>query len=570
MNEAAMRQMRIVSVRNLILGGQRTVQHLRSLEKNAQAANDNLLREILHRNAHTEYGKKYGFDQIRTYADFTARVPLTDYHDYEDYLRRMSDEGEKNVLTAMHPDYYFLSSGTTGYAKRIPCTGEQTKVIRTYLNLYRYGLASETVGDIWTDGATLSSVDVRLSHSGDGTPMGYFSSKALYEQGEMRRLGSLSPDEVIFSDPGEDCQYLHLLFALLREDVTEMNAAYITALLEMFRFLEENWRLLIADIRSGTINPDITLSPEKRQKLEAQLKPNPERADMLEKEFEKGFDDPILPRIWPRLALINAACGAAFAPYMKQFKRYLGDDIPALYYGYTASEAIMAVPYCLNSPEFVLLPDSCFFEFQPYDEEKDEIPPEWADKTLRMEQLEKGKTYTVIVTTHSGFYRYRMHDVIIIKDFHGTLPVMEFMYREHALLSIAGEKLTEKELSDALFKAMEEEGVGVTGFSVYTDPDVKPRGRYVFLVEPSREDHLPDPVKLGERIFDILDEANVMVHISRDEGWLSAPEVRYLKDGTYDRYRLWRGNIGLGGNQIKPPQILRTPEMIGFFLKEVL
>ena len=35
--------------------------------------------EILQRNRDTEYGRQYGFDRIRSLADWRAHVPVVDY-----------------------------------------------------------------------------------------------------------------------------------------------------------------------------------------------------------------------------------------------------------------------------------------------------------------------------------------------------------------------------------------------------------------------------------------------------------------------------------------------------------
>ena len=42
-----------------------------------------------------------------------------------------------------------------------------------------------------------------------------------------------------------------------------------------------------------------------------------------------------------------------------------------------------------------------------------------------------------------------------------------------------------------------------------------------------------------------------------------------LNKGTYEQYRIFIGDRGLGGNQVKPPEILRQPELISFFLAHV-
>ena len=555
---------------SLILGGNDVKKRLNAMKGSAQKVNDTLLYEILKKNAHTEYGAKYGFASIRSAEQYMSQVPLTDYTDYKPYVLRMSEQGEHNVLTSSRVDYFFSTAGTTGRPKLIPASREQFRLVTAYTNLYRYGLISESLGDIWTDGATFSPLEVRMEKTGSGAMRGAFSSKLIVDLGDMFHIATLSPREAIYSSPGEDTQFLHLFSALKAENVTEMNASYISWLLEMMHRLENEWEVFVRAIRDGVLPSDLNMPPERFQAVSASLQPDPARASFLEKEFLKGFDDPILPRIWKRLSIVIAACGGPFSRHMKQFRRYMGDSIPFYNHGYTASEGVFAVPNALNSTDLLLLPDSCYYEFQLFDEDSGAAagsehgePP-----VLRMDQLEVGKAYLVIITNQSGFYRYRMHDVIRVKGFHEQLPVIEMMYRED-IMSIAGEHFSEYRLSQAAFQSMAEKGFTLSGFSVYIDSDSKSLGRFVFLLEPAQDGPFPDPDMLGKRIMELLKQGNEEAERSFEKGYLACPLVKYLKKGTYEQYRIFIGDRGLGGNQVKPPEILRQPELISFFLAHV-
>ena len=58
------------------------------------------LMRLIRENEDTEYGKKYGFRQIRSYADYAAKVPFSGYEDYEPYIDRMLNQGQKNLITS--------------------------------------------------------------------------------------------------------------------------------------------------------------------------------------------------------------------------------------------------------------------------------------------------------------------------------------------------------------------------------------------------------------------------------------------------------------------------------------
>ena len=54
---------------------------------NVESAQAAILREILHTNRHTDFGRGRGFGSIASPQDFRARVPLSKYDDYRDFDR---------------------------------------------------------------------------------------------------------------------------------------------------------------------------------------------------------------------------------------------------------------------------------------------------------------------------------------------------------------------------------------------------------------------------------------------------------------------------------------------------
>ncbi len=50
-------------------------------------------------------------------------------------------------------------------------------------------------------------------------------------------------------------------------------------------------------------------------------------------------------------------------------------------------------------------------------------------RTLLMDEVEVGKRYEIAITTISGFYRYRLGDVVEVVDFIECCPVVTVMYR---------------------------------------------------------------------------------------------------------------------------------------------
>ena len=91
------------------------------------ALQDAVLRYLLSRGRLTEYGRRFGFENIKNYEDFARQVPLTDYEALKDDIDRMR-RGENDVLWPGRTKWFAKSSGTTNdKSKFIPVTAEGLK-----------------------------------------------------------------------------------------------------------------------------------------------------------------------------------------------------------------------------------------------------------------------------------------------------------------------------------------------------------------------------------------------------------------------------------------------------------
>ena len=79
-----------------------------------------------------------------------------------------------------------------------------------------------------------------------------------------------------------------------------------------------------------------------------------------------------------------------FSGYTEKMRRYTG-DMPILFSVYAASEALVAAAVNVNEEEFVLIPDSGFYEFVPMDSDDE-------NTTYTIDQLEPGRDYEIIIT----------------------------------------------------------------------------------------------------------------------------------------------------------------------------
>lgn len=102
----------------------------KSLEKHFTTPDElqeRVLRYLISKGKNTEYGASHHFDEIRTYTDFAANIPVNTYEELKGDIDRMR-HGEKNVLWPGTVKWYAKSSGTTNdKSKFIPVSADGLK-----------------------------------------------------------------------------------------------------------------------------------------------------------------------------------------------------------------------------------------------------------------------------------------------------------------------------------------------------------------------------------------------------------------------------------------------------------
>lgn len=139
------------------------------------ALNEALLMRILDDNKDTEYGKKYGFADIRSVEEYQKRVPVIVYENIAEDVERMAN-GEQNILTAYPFSHMNETSATTGSPKRIPMTREQAQMFLRYNKQYMDGLKASLPDDRWMKGRTFCMTEGTHRTLDSGITVGVASS----------------------------------------------------------------------------------------------------------------------------------------------------------------------------------------------------------------------------------------------------------------------------------------------------------------------------------------------------------------------------------------------------------
>lgn len=541
-----------------ISNGNKVRESLEVMTRNPMKYNTDLLMKILEDNKKTEYGLKYDFANIKNIEDYQNKVPITDYDSYEDYIYRMTEKGEKNLLTSYDIIHYAKSSGTMGNPKRIPVSSLNHKINIKYNYEYLFNLFSEKAGIDWIKYPFLNLTELSISKLPSGDTYGSISGKIMGGFGDKISEFTVSPIEALIPSVGNDLRYIHARFALINPDISFTITSFVSLFLEILRYIKGNWELLVNDIKNGTIDESVKMSCEVRESLLGKIEPMPERAEELRKIFEEGFDEPVIPKIWPKMLFIIGCGSGGFSSYLEKIKDFTGPDFNFAIIGLTASEGIFSLFTGLNSHDAVLMPDSMFYEFLPVDANGD------FSKIVTLDKLEEGKEYEVITTNLSGFYRYRMKDVVRCTGKYNNTPMIEFLYRLDQCLSLAGEKVNEEHLRNVAYKTEKDLGFDLIDFSVYADSDSS-QMKYVYLMEV---EDLPDDIT-KEIIQDKLNrnfcENDPVLCNKIEKGIIGKTELHLLQSETYLFYKELKIAKGTSPAQVKPPRILRDEKDLNFF-----
>lgn len=540
----------------------------RSIKKKFMKTLDNpmdvqrdLLLKILKENKDTEYGKKYNFASIRSIEEYQSKVPVCGYDEFAPYVEKMLN-GENNILSVEKITHFNKTSGTIGVPKKIPCSEKNIKLFGKFYAMYYNGVALSEMGAKWIRGKCLNMSEGMLTDLEN--EMTYGSASALsakrLNKGIMKKINDgiyTSPVEAKLPIKGTNTRYLHARFALANKDITWASVSFVSFFLEMLRYIEKNWEMLVDDIEKGVLNDSINIPEPSRTNLSKRIKPNPKRARELREIFSNGFGGYVFTKVWPKFEVIMTVGGSTFASYTNKIKNhYFGGQLKFLYIGLSSSEGLFSVPFEMENLNSVFVPESAFMEFIPTDEED--------TRYLTLDQLEIGKKYEIVLTNISGFYRYKLRDIVLITGKLRNTPTMQFLYRADAMISVTGEKTSEIALSKTVESAAKELGFDLVDYSVYPDQDSAP-SRYKFLVEACSIPEGVNKEMIRQTIEKYLSVNNPSMGDKIKNGVCGPVELVMLQPETYLLYRDLMVYKGASAAQLKPVHIIRNELQKNYF-----
>jgi hypothetical protein len=232
--------------------------------------------------------------------------------------------------------------------------------------------------------------------------------------------------------------------------------------------------------------------------------------------------------------------------YLERLADWWG-PVPVRDIGLLASEGRVTIPLEDGTPAGVLDTQAAFFEFIPI-EQWDHPQPD----TLTARALEIGRDYTVVLTNSAGLVRYRLDDVVRVRGSFEQAPILEFLHRAGRVSSVAGEKLTENQVVEAVRSAAVRMGLPTFDFIIapqWADPPF-------YQMSCARA----TTVELAEAIDQALAEQNDEYRSRRKSLRLGTLQLRTVHGQSFiDMDTRLMAAHGASAEQYKRPCLLTTP-----------
>lgn len=466
------------------------VKGINKWKKNAVGAQKETLSQLIDSAKNTAFGKDHGFASVKTYDDFKKAVPVRDYEELRPYIDRVV-AGEPDVMWKGKPLYFAKTSGTTSGVKYIPLSKES---VPEHVKAARNAL---------------------LTYIHETGNTSFINGKMIFLQG--------SP--VLSKKNGINVGRLSGIVAHLVPGYLQKNRlpSYATNCIE-------DWEQKVDAIVEETFNEDMTL-----------ISGIPPWVQMYFDRLTQKSGGKKIKDIFKNFSLFVYG-GVNYEPYRAKIEESIGKKIDTIE-TYPASEGFIAYQDSQQDKSLLLLANAgIFYEFIPADEYYNDNP-----LRVSLEDVELEKNYALILNTNAGLWGYSIGDTVkfVSKNPYKILVTGRIKH----FISAFGEHVIGEEVEHALLTVANEEGVGITEFTVAPQVET-PQGElpyHEWFVEFSNPPK--DLDAFSKKVDEALQKKNIY-YFDLIEGKILQPLIiRSLQKDAFVNFMRSQGKLG-GQNKV--------------------
>lgn len=478
---------------------------------NPHETQQNVLRDLLEKAKGTVYGREHKFSDIKNYRQFQEQLPVVDYEDLLPYISRLL-KGEQNMLWPSRIRFMAKSSGTTG---------SKSKVVP---------VSSEGLHQCHYQGGR----DMLALYIRNYPDAKFFSGKNLSIGGSQ---------ESKFSGNDTDF-YTGNISAIVMKNLPFWAQFGRTPGLDVT--MMNNWEEKMKKIAAITAQENVTSIAGSPMWILLLLQ------HILKEQKAKYIQD-----IWPNLEVFFHGA-VSFTPYRPLYKELDRDNSLRYLEIYNATEGFFGLQDRANDPSLLLMLNyGIFYEFIPEKDYATENP-----RVLTLDQVEVGKKYSMVISTNSGLWRYKIGDTV---KFTSTSPYRFLISgRTKHCINIFGEDLFMEHAEKALDEVCQKTGAILKDYTAAPFfYDTRKKGYHEWLVEfvKSPQNLKEFAALLDNALWELNDD---YAQKRKNNVAIEAPLVREMPSGTF--YEWLRRNGKLGG-QHKIPRLSNERNLVEELLK---
>jgi hypothetical protein len=463
-----------------------------------------VLKKLLKKAKHTEFGQQYHFDEILNSRHpgkkFQEIVPLSDYNKIYNEWWHKTLKGHTDVCWPGKIKYFALSSGTSeASSKYIPITndllrGNRIVMIKHLLTLRNYeDLPMRSLNKGW----------LMLGGSTD------------LQKGPGYYAGDLS---------GISAKKVPFWFSPLYKPGKQIAKT-------------KDWNKKLEYIVNEAPNWDIGF-----------VVGVPAWIQMCMEMIIERYKVKTIHDIWPNLAFFVHG-GVSFEPYKHGFEKLISK--PLIYIEtYLASEGFIAYQSRQGAEGMKLVTNEhIFLEFVSFEDKnfdsEGNIKPD--AEALMIHEAEEGRDYALLLSTSAGTWRYLIGDTI--RFVNKELCEIVITGRTKHFLSLVGEHLSVENMNKAIQVASEEMNISIPEFTVVGEPHGNFFAHHWYVACDDRVGAGDLKMKIDETLCEINDDyATERTSALKDVYVDILPEAKFL-----DFMKL-KGKIGA---QQKFPRVMK-------------